>query len=217
MSGSSARERVWWVICFSVAMAVVEAAIVVYLRRIYYPEGFHFPLKAVELATLSIELVREVATVVMLVAVGMLAGTRGWERFAYFLVAFGAWDIAYYLWLKLFINWPASLLDWDILFLLPLPWIGPVIAPCSIAVIMIVIGMSIITLLHRGFNFRATPLSWVLAICATAILLFSFMHDFPATLHFQEPHPYLYGLLVIGDLLYIIAYLHAARALRKSP
>ncbi|MBM3324458.1 MAG: hypothetical protein FJY66_02190, partial [Calditrichaeota bacterium] len=67
MEASSARGRILWVVCFSIAMAVVEAAIVVYLRRIYYPEGFHFPLKAIELATLCIELLREVATVVMLV------------------------------------------------------------------------------------------------------------------------------------------------------
>lgn len=205
-----------WVAFFGIAMAVVEAAIVVYLRKLYYPEGFSFPLKLIDVTTFVIELTREAATVVMLCAVGALAGRRFWERFAYFLVAFGVWDIAYYIWLKVFLGWPSSLLDWDILFLLPLPWIGPVIAPCSIAVIMIAVGLAIVRLVRRGFDFRPTRLSWILVLAATAILLYSFMHDWQATLHFQRPQPYLYGLLVIGDLLYIVAYIHSARHLRKS-
>lgn len=217
MSSASAKEprRILWVVLFSVAMAVVEAAIVVYLRQLYYPEGFGFPLKLIDLTTFVIELTREAATVIMLCAVGTLAGRCFWERFAYFLLAFGVWDIAYYLWLKIFVNWPASLFDWDILFLLPLPWIGPVIAPCSIAVIMIAIGLAIIRLHARGLGFRPTCLSWILVLAATGILLYSFMHDLPATLHFQWPQPYLYGLLIISDILYIIAYIHTAHHLRK--
>ena len=209
-------RKILWIVFFSIAMAVVETAIVVYLRKLYYPEGFGFPLKPIDLATFAIELGREVATIVMLCAVGVLAGRCFWERFAYFLIAFGVWDIAYYIWLKVFLNWPASLFDWDILFLLPLPWIGPVIAPCSIAVIMMVVGFPIIRLYEKGFNFRPTLLTWILVISATAILLYSFMRDLPATLHFQTPQPYLYGLLIICDILYLIAYLHSHSHTRKS-
>jgi len=213
---NSKARPIGWVFLYAMAMAVVEAAVVAYLRRLYYPEGFGFPLKPIDITTFVIELAREAATVVMLLVVGHLAARRFWERFAYFIFAFGVWDIAYYIWLKIFLNWPSSLLDWDILFLLPLPWIGPVMAPCSIAVIMIGIGLSIIHLHHRGFDFHPTRLAWILAIAATIILLYSFMRDLSATLHFQMPQPYLYGLLIIGDLLYIIAYLHSARYLRKS-
>ncbi|MBU1936991.1 hypothetical protein KKG05_06290 [bacterium] len=209
-------RRLFWIAFFSIAMAVVEAAIVVYLRKLYYPEGFGFPLKPIDLSTYLIELAREAATVVMLCAVGALVGKVFWEKFAYFLIAFGVWDIAYYIWLKVFLNWPASLLDWDILFLIPLPWIGPVIAPVSIAVIMIGVGVAISRRYARGLSFHATRLAWILVVIATGILLYSFMCDLPAMLHFQQPKSYLYGFLFVGDVLYIIAYLHCHIHSRRS-
>jgi hypothetical protein len=215
-SANSKRGPIGWVFLYAVAMALVEAAVVVYLRRLYYPEGFGFPLKPMDMATVGVELGREAATVVMLLMVGHLAGQRFWERFAHFIFAFGVWDISYYIWLKVFMNWPLSLLDWDILFLLPLPWIGPVIAPCSIAAMMIVIGLCIIHFLQHGYDFHPTRLTWILAIAATLILLYSFMRDLPATLHFQMPQPYWYGLLIVGNLLYLAAFIHTVRHLRKS-
>jgi hypothetical protein len=86
------------------------------------------------------ELVREAATILMLLAVGWLAGRTVRSRLAYFTIAFGVWDIFYYIFLIPLTGWPKSLLDWDILFLLPMPWWGPVIAPVSIAVLMIIGG-----------------------------------------------------------------------------
>jgi hypothetical protein len=87
------------------------------------------------------EVVREFATMIMLATVGWLAGETRRSRFAFALLAFGVWDIAYYLWLIPLTGWPHSILDWDILFLIPLPWWGPVWAPMSIAVLMIVFGV----------------------------------------------------------------------------
>jgi hypothetical protein len=76
----------------------------------------------------------------MLFAVGWLAG-RDWRtRLSYSLIAFGVWDIFYYLFLAVIVGWPKSLLDWDVLFLIPLPWWGPVIAPAIIALLMIIGG-----------------------------------------------------------------------------
>jgi hypothetical protein len=68
-----------------------------------------------------VELVREGATLVMLLTLGMLAGRTWRTRFGYSAIAFGVWDIFYYVFLKLISDWPKSVLDWDILFLLPLP------------------------------------------------------------------------------------------------
>ena len=59
---------------FAVAMAHVETMIVVYLRRLYYPEGFRFPLVIIDTPTLVLELEREAATLVMLAAYGIAAG-----------------------------------------------------------------------------------------------------------------------------------------------
>ena len=136
-------ERTRWaiVMTFAIAMAWVESASVFYIRALvgriepYQPNPLpmHGPLG-------SVELWREAATLVMLATVGMLAG-RTWRRRAgYAALAFGAWDIFYYVFLRIMSGWPRTLLDWDILFLLPLPWWGPVLAPVSIALVMIVWG-----------------------------------------------------------------------------
>lgn len=120
---------------FAIAMAHVEAALVVYLRELYYPDHprMIFPLRLLHPAHLGIELARETATVVMILAVALLA-ERGVTRvFAAFVFVFGLWDIFYYLWLKLMIGWPSGWLDWDVLFLIPWPWFGPWIAPALIA------------------------------------------------------------------------------------
>src|SRR6266704_4240806 len=135
------RARWLTVVIFAVAMAWVEAAVVFYLRTMvdriepYQPDPLPLfdPLGVVELA-------REAATLVMLLTVGMLAGRTWRSRLGYTAVAFGVWDIFYYVFLKAMCGWPHSLFDWDILFLLPLPWWGPVLAPVSIALLMLLWG-----------------------------------------------------------------------------
>jgi hypothetical protein len=136
------RRTTWLLVAiFAIAMAWVEAAVVYDLRLLvdrlepYQPNPL--PISG---ALGNIELAREVATLVMLAAVGALAGGTLRARLAYGAVAFGIWDIFYYVCLRIMYGWPRSLFDWDILFLLPLPWWGPVIAPTSIAVLMIVGG-----------------------------------------------------------------------------
>ena len=136
-------KKIIWITIFSIAMAFVEAAVVVYLRAIYYPEGFAFPLTPRTDTIIGVELLREFATILMLLSIAVLTGRRGWERFAYFLFCFGIWDIFYYIWLKLLLDWPSSIFEWDILFLIPLPWIGPVIAPVFLSMLMIIFGFSI--------------------------------------------------------------------------
>ncbi len=114
-------------------MAMVEAAVVVYLRELYYPNGFLI-WTAADLALmprriLTVELWREAATIVMLAAVGYLAFRRATDKIYAFLFAFSVWDIAYYGFLYLFLRWPESLTTTDVYFLIPTPWIGPVWFP----------------------------------------------------------------------------------------
>ncbi|HWR83815.1 MAG TPA: hypothetical protein VN285_10985 [Candidatus Deferrimicrobium sp.] len=210
------RKKLAFVIVFAMAAAFVEAAVVVYLRALYYPEGFGFPLKLVPMDIFLVEVVREVATVGMLLAVAALAGKRRWERFGYFLILFGVWDILYYVCLKAAINWPSSLLDWDILFLVPLPWIGPVIAPVTVAVVMIAIGLLITRRFARGHGFRPTGLAWFASGVGTFVLLYSFMRDTDATLRFQMPQPYQYVLLGTGVSLYAIAFIESYAKSRRD-
>ena len=215
--GIDAVRKILWVTVFAIAMALVEAAIVVYLRAIYYPDGFAFPLKVIALQHYIVELGREAATILMLMSVAALCGKRFWEKFAYFIVCFGVWDIFYYGWLRVAIAWPSSLLDLDILFLIPLPWTGPVIAPVTISVFMIVIGLFIISLHKRGHDFQPSLLTWVLTITGTLIILYSFTRDLAATVHLQMPLPYRYDLLVVGEILYAVAFFLAWRnTVKKS-
>jgi hypothetical protein len=204
-------RKLFWILVFGIAMALVEAAVVAYLRALYYPEGFAFPLKLITARHFIVELGREAATIFMLVSVAALIGKRFWEKFAYFIICFGFWDIFYYVWLKLILGWPSSLLDWDILFLIPLPWIGPVIAPVSIAIMMILAGLLIIALYKRGYDFRPSFLTWVLTIIGTLTILYSFMRDTGAGLHQQMPLPYRHDLLIAGEILYVLALFLAWR------
>ena len=174
----------------------------VYLRALYYPEGFSLPLKLISQHHIQVELGRELATMVMLSSVGMLAGLNRWQRFAYFLMAFGVWDIFYYVWLKVMVDWPSSILDWDILFLFPVPWIGPVIAPVLVSFFMILGGLAILREDLRTGVFRPGGWAWLLSGAASSLILYSFMRDTDATLGSQLPKPYGYELLVAGVALY---------------
>lgn len=145
---------------FAVAFAFMEATVVVYLREIF---GFLSPtasqgdvlltlpgilflkpdlsLKIIaDKGLLDFERMREFTTLVMLACVASLATRRRGQRLAFFFFAFGLWDLFYYIFLKLEIDWPKSLFDPDVFFLLPVPWVGPVIVP-------IIISLSMVTLL----------------------------------------------------------------------
>ena len=129
-------SRWLWVLLFGIAFAWVESAVVVYLREIYFEGSFYFPLILewkngwpVADDLMRIEFGREIATILMLASIGRLAGKNGLQRFCYFIFAFGIWDIFYYVWLWVFTGWPDSLFAWDLLFFIPLPWVGPVITP----------------------------------------------------------------------------------------
>lgn len=205
------------VLLFSVSFALVEAAVVVYLRSLYYPHGFSFPLEILAVNHLIVEVLREIATIVMLSTAAYLAGNARWERVAYFLVAFGAWDCFYYVWLKVILDWPSSLLDWDILFLIPIPWIGPIIAPVLVSLVFIVVGVLILLRLRNGGLIDPGLVPSLLGVGGTAILLWSFLTDTDATLRGNMPAPYRYDLLIIGLLLYGAGFIALTRRSGHTP
>lgn len=175
----TARRRRWLVvILFAVAMAYLEAAVVLDLRTILgQMDPFQPVTTPLPLSLAKAEVGREAATLVMLGAVGWLAGWCWRSRFALWLVAFGVWDIGYYLFLVPLTGWPKSVWDWDILFLIPLPWWGPVLAPCLIAALMVAFG-SMVALAPA----RVRPLwpGWrSVSACGVGILLalYVFMAD----------------------------------------
>jgi hypothetical protein len=172
------RTRVPVVVIFAIAMAWVEAACVFNLRVLVdridpyqaNPLPFHGVLGQIELA-------REAATLVMLATLGLLAGRTRYAQVGYTAIAFGVWDIFYYVFLRIMGSWPRSPLDWDILFLLPLPWWGPVIAPVLIALLMIVGGVQAT---WPGFGERASSIPramWYSPVIGIALALYVFMAD----------------------------------------
>lgn len=176
----SSSIRVTWglVVTFALAMAWVEAACVYDLRllvnRTEPYQANPLPLAG---ALGAIELAREGATLVMLFAVGALAGRSTRTRVAYAFVAFGVWDIFYYVALKVMYGWPRSPFDWDILFLLPLPWWGPVIAPMSIAVLMIGWGTLVTASAEASPAAPGEARLWPIAGVGAALALYAFMAD----------------------------------------
>ncbi len=167
-------KTVVWIIIFAIAFGFVEAAVVVYLRHLlgtgFTPPqvskdqvlvltpgiAFLDPKTALliieDSGILRIEQFREAATLIMLATVALLAGRRLKDRIAYFLLAFGIWDIFYYLFLKLAIDWPKSFTDPDIFFLLPVPWVGPVITPILISSILVFAAVIFILREARGYE-----------------------------------------------------------------
>lgn len=198
--------KIFAVFIFSVAMAYLESSVVVYLRLLYYPNGFIFPIKIIPDEIFLIELGRELATIVMLASISFLIGAKFVERFSYFLFAFGVWDIFYYVWLKIFINWPASLLTDDLLFLIPVPWISPVIAPIIISIIFIVISIILLISKFEVSMMRNRWLTIFTALLGVLFILFSFMWNFQNRLKMNSPVEFLWGVYWIGILLIIIGF-----------
>jgi hypothetical protein len=198
---------------YAVAMAYLESTIVVYLRRLYYPQGFDFPLVIIDLPTLLLEVGREAATIVMLATVGIAAGRTKVGKGAYFLYLFGVWDLFYYVWLKVFLDWPASWLTWDVLFLIPVPWVGPVLAPVSVALTMIGMGLIMLTLERRGPVLPAGQAVWSVQMVASLIVIVSFTMDVAprlpnngALLAQWIPVSYRWWMLVVGQVLAISTF-----------
>lgn len=163
---------------FSMAMGLLESAVVIYLREILYPEGFGFPLSPVQPDLMLTELAREAATIIMLLGVGFLAGRNSQERFAWFLYAFAIWDIFYYVFLWLLIGWPSSLMTYDVLFLLPSTWIGPVITPLLVSLSMIAFALLILIMNRQKVAIRIPGISWLLLITGSVILILGFIWDY---------------------------------------
>src|SRR5688572_8818480 len=163
-----------YVTVFAIAMGFMESAVVIYLREIYYPGGFRFPLVPIPPRLSMVEILREAATVIMLVCVGYFSGKTALQRFAFFSLAFAVWDLFYYIFLFVFLGWPQSLFTWDILFLIPLPWVGPVWAPCLICLLMIFSAVVLVreTTNDATFKISKTQLSFLISGILLCILSF---------------------------------------------
>lgn len=172
------KKILLWVLIYSIAMGFLEAIVVVYLRDIYYPAGFKFPLMTIPDSMLRVEILREFSTLVMLISIAVIAGEKKLEIFSYFLFSFAVWDLVYYIGLKLILNWPSSFFTWDILYLIPIPWIGPVLAPVISSVFMIILSLLFLFIQRRNENVKIKVIEWVLIFSGAVIIFISFIWNY---------------------------------------
>ena len=172
-------KRFCIVVIFSIAFAYIEAAVVVYLRTIFHPDGFTFPLTSFGISPLWKQLLlteigREAATLVLILTGTWLFGRNLQQRFAYFLTIFAVWDIFYYIWLKILIDWPGSIMDWDILFLIPITWAGPVLAPVLISLTLLLFAIIILYRDSCSRPIKVTLMDWFGFTFAGLVVVVSF-------------------------------------------
>jgi hypothetical protein len=172
------QKKIITITLFAIAMGFLESAVVVYLREILYPDGFEFPLSPIPVNLALTELFREVATLIMLVTIGILAAKRFSTGFAWFIYTFAIWDIFYYIFLKLLVGWPGSLMTWDVLFLIPTTWTGPVLSPVLVSMTMICLALVILIQAEKGKDTRILPREWTGLVAGSLVLIFGFILDY---------------------------------------
>jgi hypothetical protein len=167
------------VVLLAIAFGYIEAAVVVYLREIFHPNGFVFPLTQFPLTgrtnpLLLVEVGREAATLAFIFSASFLVGRNRKQRVAFFMIIFAVWDIFYYVFLKLILGWPASIMDWDVLFLIPVPWAGPVLSPILVSVMMLVFAGLILYRDYAGKFVKPTPWEWLCFSASAVLIIVSF-------------------------------------------
>lgn len=216
-------------VLFAAAFGYVEAAVVAYLRSIYTPlrAQFYpgssselFPLLSLDqlrilgpehIRRLNIELGRELATLLMLAGVALVPARKAREWTAAFVVCFGIWDISFYAFLKLMLNWPASLLTWDILFLLPVPWVGPVLAPILVSASMIACGLLLLWREQSGRPIALRAAHWAFIVLGGALVFAAFIADFRNTAAGGNPNAFHWWLFLAGEASGVAAFATALR------
>lgn len=170
-------SKIIWITIFSIAMAYLEAVIVVYLRRLFGISDLIIQVPPFDQQIAAIEFGRELATLIMLLAIGWIAGHNIQSRLSFSVISFGVWDIFYYLWLKVFIGWPYTIFDPDLLFLIPLPWWGPVLSPVLISILMVIGGVAILWKNENRVSIHFSLSFWIPLISGVLLMLYSFMAD----------------------------------------
>ncbi len=220
---------------FGIAFGYLEAAVVSYLRALHEPArqrfypgrppGELFPLLTIEQAQaagpeqpkiLIIEIGREAATIVMLAAIALAGADNAGQWAAAFAIAFGTWDIAFYAFLKVLLDWPAALSTWDILFLIPIPWVGPVLAPVIVSASMIAAGLWHLRREAIGERMQLGILQWVGIVLGAFVIVTSFTLDHRSIMAGGMPRPFNWTIFGWGMAIGVLSYASAAMVRRAQ-
>ena len=217
---------------FGTAFGYLEAAVVSYLRILHEPARLHFypdrapgelfPLLTLEQVrgagpdqqhTLYAEIGREAATMVMLAAIALAVASHARQWTAAFAIAFGVWDIVFYAGLKVLLGWPASLFTWDILFLIPVPWVGPVIAPVLVSLAMITAGVWCLRREAAGRPLQIRAWNTVGVLLGALVIVLSFTLDYRNIMAGGMPHPFRWGVFGLGMGIGCVSYVRSTMAI----
>jgi hypothetical protein len=219
---------------FGIGFGFVEAVVVVDLRAILSPisrqtgrispDGV-FPMISiarldeadpVAARLMRVETLREAATLLMLAGVGLASGRTFLQRFSAFLIAFGTWDLCYYLFLKILLGWPASVWTWDVLFLIPVPWAAPVLAPAVVAASMASAGSVVLWWESAGRPFRVSAAEWAAIVAGGLILVVAFCWDWRNLAAGGMPNSFPWHVFLAGEAIALCGFIHASRANRDA-
>jgi hypothetical protein len=214
------RRTIFSLIAFGIAFGFLEASVVVYLRVIGHsvraaagiPPDALFPLIKIEqigsyLKIVKIEAVREASTIVMLVTVALAATRNARTWMAAFALVFGVWDLAFYASLRIMIGWPSSFGNWDLLFLIPVPWTGPVLAPSIVAASLVVGG--ILALMRQPP--RVDRLAWMLLLAGGVVVFVSFIWEWRDVVAGTMPKDFPWAIFTAGELIAIAGFARAMK------
>lgn len=202
------------IIIFAIAFAWIESAVVYYLHLQFYPGGFSFPMVEWSVHLVFVEVMREFCTLIVMFTLAWLAHSSAWGRFGWFMLIFGIWDIFYYIWLVVFEGWPESLFTVDLLFLIPAPWAGPVLAPVLVSAGLVVSGIFLLYRLERGLAGPPRKV-WALTLAGWLVVLASFLWEAPRIIKTNSAGPFNWWLFGAGMGIWALAlsiYLHSTHA-----
>lgn len=215
------KKRLIWFILFGIAFGFIEAAVVVYLRKLYYPSGFSFPVIIATSDIARVEILREIATIILIWSAAELTAGSRLVKLAAFSIIFAVWDIFYYIFLKLVLGWPESLFTWDILFLIPYPWVGPVWAPMVISLGLIYGGIALLQADERSQVLVLSMKFWFLEILMGIGIIVTFLIPGRAVMSQTVPEHYPWYLFwpcfIIGLAIFIRFQFQARNVADNTP
>ena len=210
---SPIASELLWLVVFSVTMGIFEGAVVVYLNRLLVVGELSLADdRGAARLLLGTEVLREAASLIMIAAVAALAARGFVARLARAAIIFGIWDIVYYVVLRLLIAFPATLFTWDVLFLIPRPWLGPVLAPVVVSVGLIAGGVHFMIRERDGNPVTPAPWHWALAVAGGLIVILSFVMDSPLDFDGRNyPARYRWEVFLVGFVAAVAAFAFAVR------
>ncbi len=210
-NSNSISRKILWLTIWGLAFGFIEAAVVIYLRKIYYPEGFGFPAVFAYTDISVVELIREFMTLIIMWAVAEVSYRSLQAKLAVFMILFGIWDVFYYAVLKFFTKWPENFTTWDILFLLPSPWVGPVWAPILVALSLAVAGVVLLKKHEAGKKLQLDGKFWLFEAVMGLLIITSFLIPGQVVVRNAIPTMYPWYLFLLGYLLGFGVFLYRVK------